>query len=332
MGILFEFQFAKLVACVFSLLITTGFLSGCGRKDKKAQGTNFQTVTVARNDLRKTVLSTGNVQPENQLNIKPPISGRVEEILIEEGDWVKSGQLLVRLSSTERATLLDTAKFQGPEILGKWKEYYNSTPLLSPLGGQIVYLPTVPGQYIATTDTIMVLSDHLIVSTQVDETDLAQIHLNQDATITMDAYPGRSVEGKVRRIAYQSVLVNNVTTFPVEVWPHKVPSFMRSGMTANVLFYVSEKKNVLTIPSEAVSQIGKEAFVLVPGAKSGDKPALRPIKTAETDGRETEVVSGLNEGDKILVETFSAASMTPQSGGSNPFMPGIRTGGGRGGR
>ncbi len=311
------------------MLLLLFVLSGCGNS-KKGQGGGFKPVTVGRDDLQITVLATGNVQPKNQLSIKPPISGRIEKILIQEGAYVKKGQILVELSSNERATLLDAARAQGPAVLAKWEDLYQSTPLLSPLAGQIVNLPTVPGQVVSTADTIMIMSDHLIVSTQVDETDLAQIHLDQDATLTLDAYPGQNIEAKVKRIAYQSTLVNNVTTYPVEVWPVKVPAYMRSGMTANVIFNVAEKENVLVIPSEAIQQRGDQSIVLLAGAKPTDKPTPQPIQTGITDGKETEVVSGLKEGDKILIKTFSASQVAAPSSGTNPFMPAgsTRTGGG----
>ncbi len=306
-------------------------LVGCGGK-KKAQGGGFRAVAVERGDLQITVLATGNVQPNNQLSIKPSISGRIEKILIKEGDYVKKGQVLVELSSTERATLLDAARSQGPDALAHWEQLYQATPLLSPLSGQIIYLPTVNGQVVSQSDTIMVMSDHLIVNTQVDETDLAQIKQGQEATITLDAYPDETVDGKVRRISYQSTLVNNVTTYEVDVWPDKIPPFMRSGMTANVVFNVSEKDNILLVPSEAVQQSPDgQSYALKAPAGGKDKPQTVTIQTGLTDGKQTEVVSGLGEGDKVLIKSFSASQVAPTSTGSNPFMPNMRKSGGSSG-
>ena len=322
---------------ILAIILATALLPGCGllggdaSGKKGSWGGGFKPVAVTRDDLQITVLATGNVQPKNQLNIKPPISGRIEKIMIQEGDYVKKGQVLVQLSSNERATLLDAARAQGPEALARWQGMYMATPLLSPLSGQIVSLPTVPGQVVSTSDVIMVMSDHLIVNSQVDETDLSQIKINQKATVTLDAYPGHSIDAAVRRIAYQSVMVNNVTTYQVEVWPDKVPAFMRSGMTANVVFNVAEKENVLVIPSEAVQQRGEQSIVLVAGPKPGDKPTPQPIQTGITDGKQTEVGSGLNEGDKVLIKTFSAGQVAVP-GGNNPFgPPAARSGGGSGG-
>ena len=311
-------------------------LTGCSGGKKgwsgNASAGGFKPVVVVRDDLQITVLATGNVQPHNQLSIKPPISGRIEKLMISEGVYVKKGQILAQLSSTERATLLDAARAQGPDVLAHWEGLYTATPLLSPENGQIVYLPTVPGQIVSQSDSIMTMSDHLIVNTQVDETDLAQIHMGQDATITLDAYPNDPIEGKVQRISYQSTLVNNVTTYEVDVWPSKVPAFMRSGMTANVVFTISEKDNILLIPSEAVQNQRGQTTVLKAAATPGEKPQPVTIQTGLTDGKQTEVVSGLAEGDNILIKTFSAGQVAAPSAGSNPFAPPKTTGGGGGNR
>ena len=158
----------NLTAAALALLL----LAGCAAK-KHTGG--FKTVTVGRDDLQITVLATGNVQPQNQLAVLPPIAGRIEKIFVREGDYVKKGQKLMELSSSERATLLDEAASKGPDVLAHWEQLYQATPLLAPENGQIIYLPTVPGQIVSTSVSLMVMSDHLIVNTQGDESDLAQV-------------------------------------------------------------------------------------------------------------------------------------------------------------
>jgi membrane fusion protein, macrolide-specific efflux system len=317
----------KKIFSTVSILCAVLLLAGCGKG--KHQGDGYKPVKVTRNDIQLTVLATGNVQPNNELAVFPAIAGRIEQILIKEGDTVKKGQTLMVLSSTERATLLDEAEAQGPKVYKHWQKLYQASPLLSPENGQIIWLPTVPGQVVSTGVTMMVMSDHLIVNTQVDETDLAQIKMGQKATITLDAYPNQEFIGTVKRISYFSVLVNNVTTYEVDVWPDEVPPFMRSGMTANVVFNTSEKDDVLTIPAEAVQQQNGQSGVIVPAEKKGDKPVFKPIQTGVTDGKQIEVVSGLNEDDKILIKTFSVGQLDTTSSGTNPFMPHGPTGGGK---
>jgi macrolide-specific efflux system membrane fusion protein len=326
-------------AAAFILLTAFVFLTGCSNGGGKNGAGTFRAIPVVRDDLEITVLSTGNVQPNNELAIFSPIAGRIEKIYIREGDNVRKGQKLMDMSSTERATLLDEAESQGPSILAHWQELYQETPLLSPENGAIIYLPTVPGQIVSTGVTLMVMSDHLMVNTQVDETDLAQVKLGQDTTITLDAYPNNPIEGKVHRISYFSTLVNNVTTYEVDVWPTEIPNFMRSGMTANVVFSVNEKDDILLIPAESIQQSpdGSSSYVLKAPDQPNGKPSTVVIQTGITDGKQTEVTSGLKEGDKVLIKTFSAGQLGSASAGTNPFMPsrptgtGNRAGGGGGG-
>ena len=100
------------------------------------------------------------------------------------------------------------------------------------------------------------MSDRLTVKAQVDETDIAEIHLKQRAEIVLDAYPDRAIPARVDQIAYEAKTVNNVTTYIVDVLPDKTPSFMRSGMTANVTFLTADKKGVLLVPAQRASDQG----------------------------------------------------------------------------
>ncbi len=301
-------------------------LGGCSHGH--GGGTGYRQMKVSRDDIQLTVLATGNVQPNNELAVYPAIACRIEKIRIKEGDTVKKGETLMDLSSTERATVLDEAAAEGTSQLAYWQQIYEETPLISPENGQVIYLPTVPGQVCSTGTTMMVMSDHLMVNTQVDETDLAQIKLGEAATITLDAYPDKPFPAVVHRISYFSTLVNNVTTYEVDVWPEPVPTFMRTGMTSNVVFNVSTREDVLTVPSSALQQQDNQTGVFVPG--DNGKPKFQPIQTGVTDGKRVEVVSGLNEGDAILIKSFSAGQYNHQQAGSNPLMPGAPGGGNRG--
>ena len=62
--------------------------------------------------IRKIITTTGEVEPQNRLEIKPPIDGRIEKILVKEGQKVKAGDILALMSSTKRAALLDAARLK----------------------------------------------------------------------------------------------------------------------------------------------------------------------------------------------------------------------------
>ncbi len=297
----------------FVFLIIIGF----AWKKKNGNSIAYRRVSVSRGELQTTILSTGIVQPENRLEIKPPISGRAEEVLVDEGNIVKKGDLLFWMSSTERAALLDAARARGTADLKRWEEFYKPTPVMAPIDGTIILRNIEPGQTFTSQDAVFVLSDRLTIQAQVDETDIAQIHLQQKAEILLDAYASEKIQAHVNKIAYDSKTVNNVTTYIVDVLPDKIPTFVRSGMTANVSFSVGFKENALILPSEAIKNKSGHTFVLLDSQRNG-KDAEKEIKTGMSDGKRIEIISGLSEGDVVLVPQLKINGRASNNG-SNPF-------------
>jgi len=298
----------KILAVMILLAAAVRWGLSAGKETAKNTFQILQTVTVAKGDLLVRVESLGEVKPYNRVEMKAPIAGRVEEVLVQEGDLVKKGQTLAWMSSTERAALLDAARSQGDAVFKKWQDTYKLAPLISPLDGTVIVRAVEPGQTVTTIDPILVISDLLIVKASVDETDLAQIQKGQKAEITLDAYRGRKVSGIVKHISYESLLINNVNMYEVDVLPQDAPEFLRSGMTAGISFVVMERSNVLTVPSEAIAQWPRDPKSREPTAGFcvykkgfGDKPAAVPVEIGVSDGRMTEIVSGLKEGESILV-------------------------------
>jgi len=270
-------------------------------------------------DIRQMVSTTATVKPQNRLEIKSPVSGRIDEILVKEGDFVKKGQVLALISSTERAALLDAATQKGQSEIDYWNKVYNQTALISPIDGQVIVSDLNPGQTITTSDAVLVLSDRLIVQADVDETDIGNVKVGQRTEISLDAYPEISVEGVVDHIYYESTLVNNVNIYYVDILPARVPDVFRSGMSANVDIIVKEKDRVLTLPHAAVKMQNGQSFVL---KKVAGKDSLKtvPVQVGLQDDSSVEIVSGLSASDVVLVENKSF-ELPKDNGGSNPFMP-----------
>jgi macrolide-specific efflux system membrane fusion protein len=290
------------------------------RSKKSSDGPSYVPTVVKRERLEVSILATGTVQPENRLEIKPPIAGRIERVLVDEGAIVRKGQVLAWMSSTERAALLDAASAKGPAELKEWEELYKPTPILAPINGTIILRNVESGQAFATTDPILVMSDRLTVKAQVDETDIAQIQAKQDAGIVLDAYPGKTIPARVGQIAYEAKTVNNVTTYIVDVLPNDTPPTMRAGMTANVTFAIAAKEDALVVPVEAVKARDGTSTVLVAGERpKKDPPIERKVETGLTDGKRIEIVAGLTEGDTVLVPEFKLDG--PKNKGNNPFAP-----------
>ncbi len=281
-----------------------------------------QEISPVMGNIQMSITSTATVQPQNRLEIKPSINGRVEKILVNEGDMVKMGQVLVLMSSTERAALLDAAQVQGTETIKYWEDVYKPTPLLSPIDGEVIVSKDYPGQIITTADVVVVLSDHLIVQAQVDETDIGKIKLGQEVTLSLDAYPQIKVNGKVNRIYYESLIVNNVTIYQVDILPDKVPAIFRSGMSATVNIVEKAKDNVLTLPAAAVKRNKESTYVLISKGVN-EKPEEHKIEVGISDDKNVEIISGLASNDKVMMVTQKYKAGSSQSG-TNPLNPMVR--------
>lgn len=309
---------SKKTAIAVTAVVIVGFLGWKFlSKDTDASKLVYVEQTVEKGSISIQILSTGVVQPENKVEIKPPIAGRVEKVLVKEGDRVRKGQILAWMSSTERAAMLDAASSKGAQELKEWEEMYRPTPILAAINGMIIQRNVESGQTFTTADAVLVMSDRLTVKAQVDETDIAKIKLKQKAKITLDAYPEESLDATVDQIAYDAKTVNNVTTYVVDVLPAKAPEFMRSGMTANVTFDIEAKNDIVVVPTEAVKTMEGSSYVLMPGKDK--KNIVRIVEQGLSDGKVTEIVSGLKAGEKILVQEFKVGEQS--SGGANPFSP-----------
>ena len=316
----------RIVVVVVAVATAALFVRACAHRGAKTSKESFRRVTVSREDLRVTKTATGEVTPQNRVEVKPPIAGRIEQVLVREGEAVSQGQVLAWMSSADRAALLDAARSQGPEALARWETAYKPAPLMAPLAGTVIVRAVEPGQTVTTSDPVVVVADRLIVKAQVDETDIGAIAVGQPATISLDAFPQERIPARVDHVAYEAKTVNNVTMYEVDVLPSLVPAFMRSGMTATVTCTVSEKPGALVLPAEAVRQEGSQASVLIPGTKPWARPARTPVTIGMTDGKHTEILSGLQAGEVVLAPSLRLPA-TPQRG--SPFSP---FGGGRGGR
>jgi membrane fusion protein, macrolide-specific efflux system len=280
-------------------------------RSKKSKTNGSQIVTVTQGTIKQTVEATGSVSPLNRVEIKPPMSGRIEKLLVHEGDRVQNGQILSWMSSSDRAAILDAARSKGPEELKRWEDDYKPTPIVAPLSGVIILENVVVGQTIDPSTVVYAMSDYLIVLAQVDESDIGQVHVGMPALITLDAYPNQVVEGKVFDLLYEGKNVSNVITYGVKVKVDKVPSFFRSQMTANISFIIKSKDDAILVPVNVVKDMpGGGKAVTIP-SPNGGKPETREITTGIESNDKVEVTSGLQPGDKILV---THSRYVPQQG------------------
>lgn len=292
----------KKTAVIYAVILIIICIAGFKyfSKKEKTQQISYSQAEAVLSDVKEIIDTTGEVAALNRVEIKPSVAGRVDSLLVNEGDYVRKGQILAYLSSTDRVAILDAVRANEKEKLSQWEDTYKPTPVISPMNGKIILRNVVEGQTISTSDVLFALADELIVVASVDETDIGKIKYGQKALITLDAYKDESVDGKVFQILEEGQNVSNVITYYVKIRPVHTPKFFKSLMTANIEITVAEKKNVTVIPWEAVNETDNGSFYVLVG--DNITQTKKEITPGINDGDKTEIIAGLNPGDKVLVK------------------------------
>ncbi|MGB7847942.1 MAG: efflux RND transporter periplasmic adaptor subunit [Candidatus Acidiferrum sp.] len=163
---------------------------------------------------------------------------------------------------------------QGKAVLVHTKDILSKTTYVSPISGIVSYLPVRMGEYVvpgiqnATGSFLMTLSDMSVVTSEVkvDETDIVNVKIGQEADVTIDAVPGKVFKGKVTEIGSQAVLrssglaTTQTTTsnqeakdFKVVVTLEKPPENLRPGLSTTSKIKTAERKGVIGIPIQALA-------------------------------------------------------------------------------
>lgn len=172
----------------------------------------------------------------------------------------------------------------------------------------------------ATSSSILALANDLEAVANVSETDVGAIYVGQPVELRVDAYPGRIFRGRVRLIAPESVVVQNVTSFQVRIKIlNDSKNQLKSGMNLTATFLVGQHKGTLLIPTPAiVSQAeGTGVYLLQPKGQS----VFQPIKVGATAGTQTEVLSGLKEGNRVFITFPGRRKPNDQPVKPSPLSP-----------
>jgi len=178
--------------------------------------------------------------------------------------------------------------------------------ITAPITGVIGSVSTQQGETVAAglnAPTFVTIIDlnRIQVDAFVDETDIGKVRDGQRVLFTVDTYPTKDFEGTVSTIYPQAIIQDNVVNYDVVIdirSPFK--NLLRPDMTASVTIYQKERKGVLMIPRTAILRDGGRKFVLVkPPTGPSEKKA---VQTGMSSGSSVEIVSGVSEGDAVVVE------------------------------
>ncbi len=203
------------------------------------------------------------------------------------------------------------------------------TLVTAPISGTILKKYVEEGQVISSSlqaiagggTPLVTMADlgRVYVKVDVDETQIGYVRPGQPVSIVVDAYPDKTFEGVVLKIAPQGETLQNVTTFKVTTEIKNPSGILKPGMNATVEIMVADKHDVLLVPNEAIKEIRGRKLVIP--VENGRPVRPRMIETGVTDYEYTEVISGLSEGDVVMIGGFPKLG---EGGQAPPWMRGSR--------
>jgi HlyD family secretion protein len=192
------------------------------------------------------------------------------------------------------------------------EEELNNATIRSPIKGVVLSRPLEIGSPVSSilnlgsaATLVMVLGDisKVYVRGKVDEADIGMVRLGQPARIKVETFKERQFDGRVTQISPMGAERDNVVSFEVKVSIDNASGELRANMTANAEIVLEEHKGTLIIPESAVVYDAKRnatVDLVVPDAKTGRERV--PIKVGVSNGTRTQVVEGLKEGQRVILQ------------------------------
>lgn len=297
---------------------------------EKVQNAGVRTELVERRDLSRTVRAVGTIIPdESRLAVVAvKFGGFVEELLVSTAGvevragqpiarvWIESTEILQKqadfltalrggasrggnIESTERNLRLFGIPAQAVDQLRRTGEPVRSVVLNAPASGTVLEKPAVVGMRFAAGDTLFRMADlsTMWAMVQVSERDLALVRPGQTATITLKAYPGAPVEGRVALVYPELGMATRTARVRIAL-PNR-DGLLRSGLYAEAAIRTSIGNGpVIAVPGSSIIDSGTRQVAFV--SKGDGKFEPRDLALGSRGNGYVEVREGLAEGERIV--------------------------------
>ena len=245
--------------------------------------------------------------------------GLIAASVLDDGDRAYQLALNKRLSA-QRNVFVSKAEVakakaqvaQAQAALASVEEDLRNSTIVSPMDGLVLSRDVEVGDAVSSilvlgsqATLVMTLGDMstVYVLGKVDQADIGKVYLGQPARIVVESFKDKKFEGKVTKISPLGVEKDNVTTFEVRVSIQNPSGELKANMSANAEIILEEKHGVLLIPESAVIyDKDKHTSVEVPDPKADNGRRKVPVRLGISNGVKTELVSGLNEGQKVVLQ------------------------------
>lgn len=301
----------------------------------------LQTYKVEKKELLQLFTASGTIEPSKKATLHFQTPGKVVWIGVKEGDSVYAWQGLASLDTTElqasfrqaekdfiaakaelekvydetgrkvdesfsekiKRTASEAKHDKAYDEMKKIEKRMQDASLVSPINGVVVKIGFNQGENVTVVDTIEIVNPASFrFKADLDETDFANISLDQKVRITLDAYKGKELFGKVVQIGSATeVSQSGASTIPVEIDIEDSKLSLIAGLSGEAEFIQTETKNILVVTKKAIIYEGKDTYIYVIKGRTREK---RKVSIGLQTEKEAQILSGLEAGETILVGEF----------------------------
>lgn len=213
----------------------------------------------------------------------------------------------------------------------------NKRQVVAPLDGTVNEINIKNGDDLAklssgnTKLSPIILGDltTLKASVSINEVDIANVSIGQKATATFNALDGLTATGKVEKIDSLGTVSQGVVTYKVQIAFDTIDPRIKSNMSVSAAIISSVKQDVLMVPNSAVQSDNQGSYV---NLLVNNAPQRHAVEVGISNTTNTEITSGLNEGDAVITQTIDPNVVSTASSAAGGIrIPGLTGGGGGGG-
>lgn len=302
-----------------------------------------RTLKLQPQDFNHFFEAAGELESINEAYISPEVSGQIEKIVVQEGDKVKKGQLLVKLNTSLIEKNIDEVKTQlsfaktmfekqselWEKKIGSERQYleaknnyeslenklktlrtqYDMSVITAPFAGEVEDILLKKGELAGPGVRLMqlVALDKLVLKAKLSESYISSIKEGDEVVVSFPSYSNLAINAVVSRVG--NVIDKSNRTFMVEVELNNSDNRLKPNMLANITINDYSSKNSIIVPSVLIKHdlSGKYLFVIQKKDNNmiASKKYITPGKSYES---KTEILSGLKEGEVIITDGYNNVS------------------------
>lgn len=312
----------------FGIVVTIDIPKKAAIKDSYSPQATIHTDNGSFNSLE--VISIGQ---KKGVSVISEVKGTLKASYVKEGDVVNNGDLLFEIENMDLDKHINKQEITIEQKLLDIKnkaENLEDVAITSPISGTVIKLSANDGDNVDANTSIALIADtdNLKTTLEVDELDIFNVEMGQNALITTDVFKNKKFKGIVDNIAMEGKHSNGVTTFEVDIALDELSSKnFKLGMSVDVEISQGEKDDALLLPVEAVKKLGNKYMVMtsLPNTEGGSnkkdrKSGAKEVKVGIVTETMVEIIEGLREGDTVY---YSKKISTNSSNTRAPMMMGM---------